>query len=258
MDRQQRGRGRCARQNLNLGLTMGFQTAVQTQPGVGEEGDFGDANIRASVIGAPGAFVAAPTPRAPIVGRFNWADQATTLVYGNYRGELTAKLGFLHREQQALITTFLADSTQRINQGIPVTLHDQGCFWAKFAAGASVGQKVFANYVDGSCYAAATGTSTVDATGTASIDVTTGVLHVTVLATGTFKVGDVLTGANIPAGTAITAQLSGTIGGVGTYQTSTILAAASGAVTASGSVETAFIVENPAAAGELAKITTWG
>lgn len=237
---------------------MGFQKVINSQPGVSEAGDFADAGIRANVLAGAGALVAADSPRRPIVGNFAWGDQAGTLAYSSYRGEATVKIGFVHREMNALITAFLAEGSQVIQAGTAVTLYDQGSYWAKFAAGATVGQKVFANYADGSVYAAAAGTSTQTASVTGAIAVTTGTLTVSAVGSGVLVAGAPLAGAGVPAGTYIVGQLSGTVGGVGTYSTNIITAVSSTTLTTAGSVETGFSVDSPAAAGELAKISTWG
>lgn len=236
----------------------GFQNVINSQPGVAEAGDFADANIRATVIAGPGAFVAAPLPRAPRVGNFGFFDQAAGgLCYGRSYGEATAKVGFIHREMNALVVAFLAGSAQVIDKGLPVTGYDQGSFWALFAAGATVGQKVFANYLDGSVYAAAAGTSTQKATSATASLASTGVLTLAAAITGTFAVGQVVTGVGIKA--SILSQLSGTAGGAGTYATSQLGATVGAeAVVANDSVETGFSVDSPAANGELAKISTWG
>lgn len=237
---------------------MGFQKQVNNQPGVAAEGDFADANIRANVLAGPGALVAAPSPRSPIVGHFAWGDQATGQAFSNYRGEATAKIGFVHRENNAIIVPFLAGDQMAIEAGLVMTLFDQGSFWAKFAGGANVGQKVFAKYSDGSVYSADAGTSTQVADFTGAL-ANTGVLTVSAVASGAIGVGDVITGVGVPAGIAVTAQLSGTPGGVGTYQTS-LLGTVIGAqqMFAHDSVETGFSVDSSANAGELAKISTWG
>jgi hypothetical protein len=236
----------------------GFQNKVNSQPGVAEAGDFADANIRATVLAGPGALVSAPGSAAPYVGHFAWGDQATGQASSLYQGSATAKLGFMHRENNAIIVSFLAGAAVQLESGLPVTLYDQGSFWASFANGAVVGQSVFANYLDGSVYAAAAGTSTEDFSATGVIAVTTGILTISGSVTGTVKVGDVLSGTGVPAGTAITAQLSGTPGGDGTYQTTITTAVGSTTITGNGSVQTQFTVDSPASAGELAKISTWG
>lgn len=67
---------------------------------------------------------------------------------------------------------------------------------------------------------------------TGVIAVTTGVLTVSALAAGGYiAVGSPLSGTGVPGGTVITAQLTGTAGGEGTYQTNIITAVASTAMT---------------------------
>lgn len=248
---------------------MPFQTKVNIQPGVGQKGDFASANLRTTVDASPGGFVAAGALRSPIVGNFAWGNQfpAGLGFYANgqeafsaYYGEAGAEIGFVHREAELPIITFLADNTSVYQAGLIISLYNNGDFWALFPAGASVGQKVFANYKDGSTYAAAAGTSTQTASVTAAL-ANTGILTVSAVGSGTINIGDVVLGANTATGDgfAVLEQLSGTAGGVGTYMTSmTGVTIGSGTMVTNGSVETAYYVDSPASAGELAKITTWG
>lgn len=250
---------------------MGFQTQVNLQPGVGQAGDFASANLRATVNAGPGGFVTAAAPRLVVVGNFAWGCQLAAgdaagevsglttnvegqLAFGNFYGDAGCEIGFVHREAELPMYQYLAATTYAYVQGLIISLYNEGDFWASFAAGASVGQKVFANYKDGSVYAAATGTSTQTASVTAAL-ANTGVLTVSAVGSGTVNIGDVA----LADGFAVLQQLSGTAGGVGTYLTSlTGTTIGSGTVVFNGSVETAFSVDSPAAAGELSKITTWG
>lgn len=296
---------------------MGFQASVNNQPAPAVEGDFASANPRASMLAGEGTLVAGP--QGAIVGRFGWANAAGKI--NSFGGD--GRLGFLHREQQAIITAFLAASTMVVPQGIQLTLLTRGDVWAKFAAGATVGQKVFANYADGSAVAGTAGspptggvvTASAGASVTGSITTTVltvsavgaGVLHVgqvlsgsgvtagttivslgtgtggtgtynvsvsqtasstTITATGTtldvtavgsgaLYAGDPISGTGVTAGSSIVAQLTGTPGGIGTYSLSVGQQFASATVTALGAQETSWVVESTAAAGELARISTW-
>lgn len=238
-----------------------FQTVVNSDPAPAVKGDFAGANPRANVLAGEGALLSADITRAPIVGNFAWANRLTGLAGKNFLGLLAEQIGFLRRDQQAQILAQLpvaaGEATMVFAPGQMTTLFDQGSFWAEFLAGATAGQKVFARYADGSTYAAAAGASTANATFTGVIAVTTGVLTASAV-TGTLKAGDVLSGSGVPEGTRIVAQISGTAGGAGTYSTSIIVAVASVAMTAHDAVETAFTVDSPAAAGDLAQISTWG
>lgn len=240
-------------------MSQSFQTQVVAQPAVAVAGDFADANIRATVIAPPNGFVASAS-RPPVVGAFAWGDQVGGGCRGGHQGLATAKIGFVHREGQTIIVNFLDQSALALQPGLICTIYEQGSFWAKFPAGAIVGQKVFANYLDGSVYAATAGTSTQDFSAAAAVISAGGVLDTTGGAvTGVVHVGDVLTGTNVGTGVAVTAQLSGAPGGQGTYSTTYVGAGVSSTtITGNGSIETNFLVDSPAAAGELAKISTWG
>lgn len=205
---------------------MGFQTSVKNQPAPAVAGDFCSANPRAVVLAGPGQFQA---PAGGVtVGNFVWANPDTGDVSASYVAGY--EIGFLHRENQALIVTFLGDSTMVVNEGIPITLFSQGEFWARFAAGATPGQLVYANASDGAPIAggasapgtdAFTGSIGFNGTGavgsTFTIAIATNVATITGIGAGQYlTAGDIVTSANI-AGVAIGAQLTGTPGSNGTY-----------------------------------------
>lgn len=85
------------------------------------------------------------------------------------------------------------------------------------------------------------------------------VLNVTA-ATGTFIIGDAVTGTGVPAGATIGSQTSGTIGGIGIYTLNVAATAyaASTALTVIGGIATSFYAKTNAAIGELVKISTYG
>lgn len=208
----------------------GFQKTVNLTPAPAVAGDFASSNPRATVLAGPGGLVAGLG--GVTVGKFAWvaADGVTVLSHGT---QAAAPSGFVHREQQALIQTYLAESGMNIPQGFPVTLHNEGDFWAvNGGAGAfAVGDTVYANYADGtvaqSAATNATATASMGATFTASGSGT----NLTVSAvTGVLTVGETLSGTGIPAGTTIVSQTSGTTGGAGVYVTSqaTTISAATG------------------------------
>lgn len=242
----------------------GFQNVVNAQPSPAVAGDFADMNIRATILAGAGAMIAAgptgPIPGALVgVGGFAWADQATGVVAGAFQGSATAKVGFVHRENRGLIVNFLAPETLAYEPGQEVILYNKGSFWVKSThTTATVGQKAFAKYIDGSIYFGAHGDSTQVASVTGSIAVTTGILTVSAVGSGVLAPGVVLSGVNVPPGTAILAQLTGTIGGTGTYSTTTTVAAASGTILANDSVETDFNADTAGSIGDFVKISTWG
>lgn len=215
-------------------MSNDVQIQVGAQPAPGVVGDFADANPRSSVDAGPGGLVSGPN--GVTIGRFAWwntsridADGAPAVVTNNGTG---APTGFVHREQQALITTYLADSSQVIVAGQQMTLMSSGTYWVKNdgTTACLVGQKAFANFADGKVSFAATGAtpSTASVTGaitagTASVtgSISGNVLTVTAVLSGTLVAGGTLSGTGgggVASGTKIVSQLSGgTVGGVGTY-----------------------------------------
>ncbi len=133
---------------------MGFQRSVNSDPSPAVEGDFAGANPRSSMLAGAGELVAGAV--GVIVGRFAWALVASGLV-SNAKPGGASRLGFVHRNQVSLITAWLGENTMTAPAGVPMTLHRSGDFWARFALGAAVDQKVFASDTDGSCRAGAAG-----------------------------------------------------------------------------------------------------
>lgn len=229
---------------------MTFQAQVNLQPAPAVEGDFASANPRATVLAGAGALVAGTNGLT--VGNFAWV--ASGVASNNGVG---APAGFVHREVNALITAFLAETSMVIPAGLPVTLFRAGEFWDKFAGGAAIGQKVYAYYADGTAYSAPTA-SPPTMTGTVSTATNT-TLTVTTAPASPIVVGMPVSGTGIAAGTYISALGTGT-GGLGTYTLSQATTATASGVTATftTAAETSFYVDSTAAAGELAKISTWG
>jgi hypothetical protein len=145
---------------------MPFQTQVYVQPAPAVEGDFASANPRATVLAGPGSLVAGPD--GVLVGRFAWASSTGqedvssgevdfyNLVASSGAG---APSGFVHRDQQTLITVWLAEATMLIPHGMPVTLFSAGDFWTRSAGTAptAVNQKVFADLSNGAAIPADAG-----------------------------------------------------------------------------------------------------
>jgi hypothetical protein len=130
---------------------MPFQKSVNTYPAPANAGDFASSNPRASVVSPESGFVAATG--GVTVGRFAWATGTTVANTG-----AGAPTGFVHRDQQASITTYLAESGNAVLQGQPVTLMSIGDYWFTANTNAAVvGQKVFAKLTDGSTQTGAAG-----------------------------------------------------------------------------------------------------
>lgn len=235
----------------------GFQSIVNRQPAPGQAGDFYGVNMRAVVLGSnvpygsPGAGGAGAVGQlvAPLggltVGNFAWADLNTGAVSQGY--DPTGQIGFLHREEQAIIVTYLGISTYMVNQGFPITLFSQGDFWGLFAAGATPEQNVYADPATGALISSATApvadsfTGSIGFTGTASF--ATNVMTVATVTAGIVSVGDVVTSAGVTVGTTVTSLGTGT-GGVGTYNLST----APGTITVQAATTTSTVLDVTAVA----------
>jgi hypothetical protein len=207
---------------------MGFQSQVKSLQGIGVEGDFASANPRYSAIAGPGGFVAGAA--GVRIGYFCWGappidlDGTDQIINSFGTGQ---PMGFVHREQQALITAFLAGSTMVIPQGFMVTVFSDGEFIVvnNGAGEATPGMKAYADYATGKIsFAAAGAPGTAVATGSiaAATSSFTGViaddvLTVTGAVTGTIYPGTTLSGTGVASGTQIVSQTSGTAGGDGTY-----------------------------------------
>lgn len=218
---------------------MGFQKFANAQPAPAEAGDFAGSNPRMSTSGGPSGYTAAanipatfgetvPSIPAFKVGRFAWAQPnsgdvnntegtqgaAPASVAHNYL-TLLSLLGFVHRENQAIIVPFLQETELYVQAGLPANLMSKGDFWAEFLAGATAGQKVYADALTGAATAAATG-SAVDFGLTATLS-NLGVLTVSATS-GVLAAGQVVIGTGVPDGSFIVSQLSGSAGSTGTYQ----------------------------------------
>lgn len=232
---------------------MPFQKIVNTDPAPAVEGDFASANPRASMLAGPGALTAGAV--GVTVGRFARAKDSDGTVTNADPG-VACRIGFVHRNQPALITAWLGASSMLVNSGLEVTLFEAGDFWCRFAAGAAIGQKVFANYADGAGIAGTDGSPPTGAVVTGDTTNASPTLTVTGVTSGALAVGQPVSGTNIPAGAYISALGTGT-GGVGTYTLSANATgtAAGTTVTALGADDTGFWVHSLAGNGELAKIS---
>lgn len=243
----------------------GFQNQVFITPAPGVEGDFASANPRSTTLAGPNGFVAGA--QGVTVGKFAWLAPDNMTVDSFATGPV-APDGFVHRDQQALITIYLATASMLVPVGFPVTLYNAGDFWARNLGPAALtrGATVFAGFADGGVYSSAptgaSATGSIGSTNTAAIGSTsTGTVvatnpnQITISAvTGVLSVGDTITGVGIPANTAITAQISGTAGAAGVYQVSNQITASAVTITTFGvvlvvSVSTALISIGDTVAG---------
>ena len=204
----------------------GFQTTMYNQPAPAIEGDWCSANPRYSMLAGAGELKAGPNGVS--VGRFAWADPSG--IVSNSGG--VGRLGFVGKDQVVLNPLWLEQAGLVVQAGLDVTLYSSADVWCRFAGGATQGQKVYANYADGTALSAVTGSPPQAASFTAAIaentavftasigDYVTGLsgnlMTVSAMTSGTIIPGSVIS-AGAAAGTVVLSQQSGTTGGVGVY-----------------------------------------
>lgn len=247
---------------------MAFQNTVRRYIAPGVKGGWASANPHASLLQSNnGDLSETASPIAAwmvgaagvIVGQFAFADTVTGLVTSAAPSGVvvtttaagTVRVGFVQRDQFALITPYMAGSGVTLFQGQPVTLLAAGDVWAEFLSGASIGQFVFASYANG---AAIAGNTSTPPTTTFSATTTNGSANLTAVGAGA-AVGQPIAGAGIPAGTRLTAYNA--VAGTATMSAN---ATASATVTVTGdtAAPTRYRVMSVAASGEIAKISTQG
>src|SRR6476660_9958289 len=164
---------------------MAFQTTMSITQGPAVAGDFASTNPRHSALSVPGGFVAGTN--GVTVGLFAWADSTTGTVLSNAGSG--APTGFMHRNLQTLITTYLGEFGNTIPAGQGVgDLFDGGDFYVKNAGtgATTIGMKAYANYANGTVTFAASGSPPAGASFTGAITTT---LTVTAVTSGTLAVG---------------------------------------------------------------------
>ena len=211
-------------------MTSGFQTQVSSNLAPAVAGDRASQNTNLySVLAGPGALIAGPA--GVTVGRFAWlssnyldADSAAAIVNSFGGGPVS---GFVMREQQGLITTYLADAGMVIPGGMDVTIYNSGDFWVKNdgSTQALVGMKAYADVSTGKASFAATGAPTTTTQTSATITAGTAatftgsiagnVLTISSAVVNTLYYGALVGGASVAAGTQIVGLLSGTKGASG-------------------------------------------
>lgn len=238
----------------------GFPSQVNVVQAPGVEGDFASTNPRSTVVAGEGAFVAGAAGVA--VGLFAWADPVLANTLNNTG--VGSPLGFIHRAQQGLITTFLAYQTMAVPAGLPVTAFNQGDFWVRNngAVTSVIGMKTYALNNSGQATfnvtatpptaasataatlqvitSAATG-GALPTTNTCTASIANNVMTVTAVGAGSvLGAGQTITGTGIdPAAVIrIISQLTvvGALGGTGTYLVSEVFTVpvASTTITMSG------------------------
>lgn len=248
----------------------GFQTQVGTIQAPAVEGDFASANPRASVLAGEGGLVAGNailggiSQGGVVVGRFAWLsylaiDNDEAPAVGNNFGA-GVPAGIVHREQQGLITTYLAEAGMVLPTGFALTLFNDGDFWIKNrgSTAAQVGMKAYANNSDGSCRFGVAGAPLTASGSTSSIAAATfnitgsiadNILTATVINSGSVQPGGTISGTGVATGTKVLGQVlplkaGEALNGIGRYYVSipqqvvasTTIAGTYGVLTVGGTV----------------------
>lgn len=233
-------------------MAGGFQTQVSNQPVMGIPGDFASMNPYFTYDAGPGGLVAGG-PAGVQIGLFGWVyppsdPDGTGTVVQNFGSGPPA--GVVHRAQQGLIISYLANAGQTIQPGFQMGLMVGGDFWVKNdgAATAVRGQKAFANLANGKVSfaaagaipggASATGSSIAASTFSATGSIAGNTLTVTAVGSGTIYPGATISGTGVVTGTKIASQLTGAAGGVGTYLVDTLQPSTVASTTISGTYGT--------------------
>lgn len=148
-----------------------FPRSVQQYQAPAVEGDFASANPRGTVVAGEGELKSGVG--GVTIGRFAWADASGNVTNAG----AGVPTGFLHRDQQALITAYLGAASMVIPQGYHVTLFRDGDFWVKSLTIPTKGQKVFASLTTGDVKTAAAGATVTGYIETAWVVETTGLIN---------------------------------------------------------------------------------
>ena len=108
-------------------------------------------------MAVPAAGQLTAGPNGATLGRFGWVDPDTGQVSNVYSAG--QQLGFVMPRWGTWAALYCQEGTWVLREGLMVTLASRGDFWARFPAGCSPGQAVFANLLDGT---AATGIVSLD------------------------------------------------------------------------------------------------
>jgi hypothetical protein len=226
------------------------QTVVNSDPTPGLSGDFCSANPRYSMIAGPGQLVAGAA--GVIVGRFAWARNDNGQVSNAHPG-VPARLGFVGRNQPALITTWLAQFGNTVQPGLEITLFDAADLWmGPFTSAVTMGFKVFVSYADGTMSAAAAGAAV---TGTAITATTNSTTTLSALS-GPLLAGQPISGTGIPAGAYVVT--GGATGGTAIISAAATASASGVSITPTTALETKWFADSTQLSGENAMTSTRG
>lgn len=157
---------------------MPFQSQVNYTPALGIEGDWANANNFATAAGmmstdVPSNSNGALAPHVAgaggvLVGRFAWVQaDGMTVLPSPVAGQTGKPTGFVGRNMNATLLTYLQEAGFGLIVGSPVTVEARGDFFVRPTTAAGRGQKVFASLTTGQ---ASTGAAGATVTGSVETD----------------------------------------------------------------------------------------
>lgn len=135
---------------------MGFPNTIQYSWPQGYPGGIASQNPRRTAISTQNGFRAGVGGVS--VGTFGWVQSDGVTVLNKPVGS-EAPTGFVLRDQTALITAYLAESTMTLPVGFNVQLMTGGDYFAIASTAATNGQAVYASTTDGTLQTAAAGSA---------------------------------------------------------------------------------------------------
>lgn len=123
---------------------MGFQTKMNNDLPLGVAGDFASANPRFSMLAGEGQLKSGAD--GVTVGLFAWADENGLVSNKKTAGAL---IGFVHRNNQALIAQYGAEATMHVPAGREATLMTGGDYFVVLEDGGKRGQFIVADVETG-------------------------------------------------------------------------------------------------------------
>ena len=122
----------------------GFQTKMNNDLPVGVAGDFASVNPHFTMLAGESQLKVGE--KGVEVGLFAWADEKGLVSNEKMEGGL---IGFVHRNNQAIIDAYMAEATMKIPKGREVTLMTGGDFRVVLKEGGKRGQFVVADVETG-------------------------------------------------------------------------------------------------------------
>lgn len=225
------------------------QKTINYEPAPGIAGQFCSANPRYSMLADSGSLRAGTA--GVTLGLFARAKNSDGTVTNAHPG-VASRLGFALRDNMGLIPTIPFVSGNSIPAGYEVSLLADGDVWMLFAAGATIGQKVFASYADGSAVAGTAGSAP---TATLTANTTSGSANLASVSTAVYA-GEPVSGTGIPAGAYIVTGAA--IGGTAVMSANATATGTGVTVTRTTAQESNWYIAQTVAAGEVAKTSTKG